>query len=333
MSEAVPATSFQETLLFFPSGDETLFGVLTRPTRPEQGVAVILIYGGGHNVSAHVGELWTRTARRVAAHGFHAFRYDHHGNGDSTGKTGTFDHRSPFTADLRAAVACLRAEGLERFVLVGDCLGARAALHAGTDMSGLDALFLMSPMVYDGRMGRDEEWAEAYGLGHYVRRAFQWRTVRRLANAELRRAYVKVGMTKVRKVLGLSRKSGASKTVDASSGVSNGFLEPVEKVLGSGVRVNFVFGTADEERRREFDDALAGRLGRMVEKAGPLAEIATVEGGIAAHMDLAAQEGLIGLLEQWLDTTVSPTADASVGGEGAAEAPEPSIAHGSETKR
>lgn len=333
MTELVPATSAQETPVFFPAGDETLFGVLTQPTGPAVGVAVVLIYGGGHNVSAHVGELWTRTARRVAALGLHAFRYDHHGNGDSTGRTGTFDHRYPFTADLRAAVDWLRTQGLERFVLVGDCLGARAALDAGTDMAGIEALFLMSPMVYDGRMGKDEEWAEAYGLGHYVRRALQWRTIRKLADPALRRAYFRVGVTKMRKVMGLSRMPGDSQGGDESS-VSTGFLDPLGQVLGSGARVNFVFGTADDERRSEFEDARSGRLGSLLEEAGDRVEVSTVEGGIAAHMNLEAQEGLIDRLERWLgERVVAPAVGTSVRSNGATESPQPSVAHGPEAER
>lgn len=322
------ATTAQETPVFFPSGDETLFGVLTRPTGPDRGVAVILIYGGGHNVSAHVGELWTRAARRVAAGGFHAFRYDHHGNGDSTGRTGTFDHRTPFSDDLRAAVAWLRSQGLDHFVLVGDCLGARAALEAGTDMGGLDALFLMSPMVHDARMGKDEEWAETYGLGHYVRRAFQWRTIRKLGDPELRRAYLRVGMTKLRKVFGVKRRSGPTQSADHGPGVSSGFLDPVEKVLQNGVRVNFVFGDADEERRSEFESARTGRLGGILEEAGDLVEISTVTGRIAAHMDLESQEGLIELLQGWLAGL-----ELSAGLHGAAQAPEPSVAQGTDAQR
>lgn len=328
MGDRNTATTAQETPVFFPCGDETLFGVLTRPTAPARGVAVILIYGGGHNVSAHVGELWTRTARRVAAGGFHAFRYDHHGNGDSTGRTGTFDHRTPFSEDLRAAVAWLRSQGLGHFVLVGDCLGARAALEAGTDMAGLEAMFLMSPIVHDARMGKDEEWAETYGLGHYVRRAFQWRTIRKLADPEIRRAYLRVGTTKLRRVLGQTRRSGRSQSVDSASGVSRGFLDPVQEVLQNGVRVNFVFGDADEERRSEFESARTGRLGGILDEAGELVEVSTVAGRIAAHMDLESQEGLIELLERWLAGL-----GLSAGLDGAAQTSEPSVAHGTDAQR
>jgi len=304
MPDAPVVTTRSEKPVYFSSGDETLFGILTEPVVAPRGVAVILIYGGGHNVSAHVGQLWTRMARRVAADGFHALRYDHHGNGDSTGRAEVFDHRTPFVDDLKAAVSYLQEhEGIPAVVFVGDCLGARAALVAAPDLPGVKGLYMMSPMVYDGRMGKEDEWAESYSTGHYIRRALQWRTLKKLTDPRLRRAALRVATSKLKKVTRTASKAfGRSAPAASEAGVevSSNFLVPLEQVAARRIPINWVFGSTDSERRGEFDAALAGPLARLWENAEGVWEISEVTGRITVHPDLSAQNDLVEDLAGWL---------------------------------
>ena len=94
------ATSLQERPAFFPFGDDSLFGVVTEPIGEARGIGVVLLYGGGYTMSSYYNQYWTTLARRVASLGFHALRFDHHGNGDATGRVDDFDHRMPFSDDL-----------------------------------------------------------------------------------------------------------------------------------------------------------------------------------------------------------------------------------------
>lgn len=304
MSETVVATSRQETPVYFDHDEDTLFGIVTRPTVAQRGVGIVLMYGGGYNMSANIDQFWARIARRLAAEGFHVLRFDHRGNGDSTGVVDTFDHRHPFDADLEAAIRRIRDEGPERVVLVGDCLGARACLVCAARLDDIEGVYALSVVVNDGTMDRAQEWAATYGLGHYVRRALRFSTLRKLGDPVLRKAYLKVATAKMKSMLRLSQEPKVVEQMAHSEDrkqvkVSENFLGPVEATLKRGVRVNFVFGDEDDERIARFNDAREGRLGQILADAGPLAEVSTVPGGLANVPDITAQDAIVEDVASW----------------------------------
>jgi len=298
------ATSHQERPVFFPGGDETLFGIVTEPMGEPRGIGVILLYGGGYTMSSYYNQYWTRMTRRVSALGFHALRFDHHGNGDSTGRVDRFDHRAPFTDDVVSAMRFMETQGASRFLLVGDCLGGRATLVAAAGEDSVDGVYMISAMVRDGRMEKAEDWAEKYGIGHYLRRALSWKTIHKLASRDSRRAYIKVGTTKLKHVASkpvraFRHQQLASVTQD-NGGASNRFLGPLEVILKRGVHVHFVFGEEDEERRAEFEMARGASLGEILGDAGSLVEITTVAGTIADLQDPSAQDAITDEVADWV---------------------------------
>jgi pimeloyl-ACP methyl ester carboxylesterase len=296
-------TSRQEQPVFFPAGDDMLFGVVTEPVGEPRGVAVILLYGGGYTMSSYYNQYWTRMARRVAAQGFHALRFDHHGNGDSTGRVDEFDHRAPFSDDMEAAMRFMETQGVRKFLVVGDCLGARGALVAASHVEEVDGVFMISAMVRDGRMDKADDWAREYGLGHYLRRAFRWKTVRKLASRDMRRAYMKVASSKLKSAAPKGRSAfGGSQTPQDqdNGGASTRFLGPLEIVLGRGANVHFVFGADDEQRSAEFEMARAASLGRILGAAETQVEINVVPGTIANIQDVTAQDAIIDLVSDWV---------------------------------
>ena len=304
MADVTRVTSRQETPVFIPAGGETLFGVLTRPQGPPRDVGVILMYGAGYNMSANLDQYWSRLARRVSSEGFHVLRFDHHGNGDSTGRVTGFDLRRPFSDDLEAAIRWMSAQGVQRYVLVGDCLGARASAVCGSRVAGIEGLFLLNVMVHDGTKDKAEEWARKYRLGHYILRALRWSTVSKLGDPVMRRAYVRVAWAKLKHAAGLSRESRTTAHRDPhgtpeTPRASRDFLEPLEATLRRGVEVCFVFGDADEERIGEFESARRGRLGRILDEADSLVEVGTVAGGLADVPDLEAQDAIIERVAEW----------------------------------
>lgn len=307
MGETVVATSRQETPIYFDLGDDSLFGIVTRPTVAERGVGVVLMYGGGYNMSANIDQFWARIARRLAAEGFHVLRFDHRGNGDSTGVVDTFDHLHPFDADLEAAVSRIREEGPQRVVLVGDCLGARACLVCAARLADIEGVYALSVVVNDGTMDRAQEWAATYGLGHYVRRALSMNTLRKLGDPVLRKAYLKVATAKMKSMLRLSQEPKVVEQMADSEdrrkvNVSENFLSPVQSTLLRGVRVNFVFGDEDEERIARFEDAREGRLGEILTEAGQLVEVSTVPGGLANVPDITAQDAIVEDVASWVSS-------------------------------
>ncbi len=295
------ATSVQERPIFFPSGGDTLFGVVTDPVSEPRGVGVILLYGGGYTMSSYYNQYWTNLARRVAGIGFHALRFDHHGNGDATGRVDNFDHKTPFSDDVLAAIRFMEGEGVRRFLLVGDCLGGRGVLVAAADVDSVEGVYTISAMVRDGRMEKAEDWAEQYGLGHYLRRAFRWKTLKNLASREMRRSYLKVGSAKVRQVTGRAGREDIKMAADLASnaGASGRFLDPLARFLDRGGSIRFVFGDEDEERRADFDQALSGRLGEILESGGARAEVGMVSGSLANIQDPPTQDAIIEEVANW----------------------------------
>jgi pimeloyl-ACP methyl ester carboxylesterase len=294
------ATSHQEKPFFFPAGDDMLFGVVTEPVGEPRGVGVILLYGGGYTMTSYYNQYWTRMARRVAGLGFHALRFDHHGNGDATGRVDNFDHRSPFSDDMEAAIRFLETQGVSRFVLLGDCLGGRAALVAAANVDAVDGLFIISPMVRDGRMDKADDWAQSYGLGHYLKRAFRLKTIRKLASRDMRRAYGKVASVKLRNVAGKLGVGQKPEAVEDNGGASRRFLDPLSTILSRGTRLHLVFGDEDEERVGEFEKARGARLGTILAEAEPNIEITMVPGTLANIQDPPAQDEVIELVARWV---------------------------------
>src|SRR5437879_7644763 len=83
-----------------PRGD--LFGILTPPA-PEVGgrdLCAILFT----RPRSHRNRMWVEGARRLAARGIAAFRFDYHGNGDSTGSCGFLNPNDPFRDDAVAVI-------------------------------------------------------------------------------------------------------------------------------------------------------------------------------------------------------------------------------------
>lgn len=323
------ATSRDELPIFFEAGDETLFGILTRPTSDDARVGVILVYGGAYNMTANVNQMWLRTARSLAARGFHVLRYDYRGIGDSTGKAGVFDHRSPYTEDLRGAIQVMHDVGLDRVYIVGDCLGARASLVCASDTDGIEALLMLVPMVRDATKGKDEEWAAEYSVTHYLRRAVQPSTWKGIANPTVRRNYVKVAKAKINQLRSRQATTvgnGASEGVREEAWVSDMFLELFEAALRRGVDMHILFGADDTERIEDFEAARRGRLGTMIEAAGDQVTIHTVTGSVAGITDLDAQQEVIDYAENWAVGTLSKGAEGpSAGRDRATHPPKPAI--------
>ncbi len=298
------ATTVDETPIFFESGPDTLFGIVTAPTGTRRDVGVVLMYGGGYNMSANLDQFWTHVARRLAAEGFHVLRFDHHGNGDSTGTVDNFDHRYPFSDDLEAAVDQLAALGLDQIVLLGDCLGARACFVCAAGHEAVVGVYALSTVVNDEAMDRASEWASTYGLSHYVRRALSPRTLKKLRDPVLRKAYFKVGVAKARSVVGLAREpKPVTFSVDPDDrqavAPSEGFLRPVSDALERGVVMNFVFGEADDERRARFEDARAGVLGEILDRAPAKVEISVIPGALAILPDTDTQDAVVEHVAHW----------------------------------
>ena len=192
MSGTLLSTGVRERPVFFPSDGNTLFGVLTEPEGPRNGVGVLLIQGGDTvNVSLHRNRLAVRLARNLAADGYTCIRFDYHGLGESSGDLGALHLHNPFTEDAEAAAEVMHQLGIDDLVLLGACFSARTALSAAPVDS-------WSPRRHHGNTagggyGREDAMAERlsreWSWSDYVRRAARLETLANLARPSHRQAY------------------------------------------------------------------------------------------------------------------------------------------------
>lgn len=303
MSSRSTATAKSETPVFFQAGNETLFGILTRPATDAADTAVVLLRGGNQGTSAGRNGVSARLCRRLAHEGYYAFRFDYRGVGESTGTVERFRLDRPFGKDLEGAVRCLEDEGIERFALIGQCFGARTALAYASSLPGLEALVLMAAPVRDKE--KDETGTSVLvgdrGLWHYVRRGLDPQVIRGLFDRRRRRMYARLAKAAWQGHSVRRRQSPDHDGAIQTYWVSPGFLASLEAVLRRRIPILFLSGTADPGHN-DFHRALSGRLGEILREAGSLVDVEVLEGYLGAFADpkLQLQDQVIDLIAAWL---------------------------------
>jgi pimeloyl-ACP methyl ester carboxylesterase len=295
-SGSVLAHSQHERPVFLSAGSELLFGVLTEPVGEPVGTAVVLVPGGaGTRESINRNRIWVRLARQLGGLGYHALRFDFHGSGESTGVEERLRLDRPFTDDLQGAARWVEAQGVSSLVLVGTCYGARTALSYAPNAPKLGGVVLATPYVRDMAQGERVAtlMAVEWSFGQYVRRLFSRRVLRGFLRREKRRAYVRVAKARVRQ---LARKLRWGRRSD---GASPKFIDPLVTLLERRIPVLFLFGEEDYAYEA-FLRAKEGRLGRLLEKAGPLVQVAVLPGRIHAFPTTRCQDEVIQRITQWL---------------------------------
>ena len=290
------ATSWDETPTLFAAGGETLFGILTRATAAPVGTAVIAIQGGAYVPSTHRNRMWVRLCRAVAAEGLHAMRFDYHGVGESTGVVQRYRLDEPFVDDLMGAVGWLQAEGIERFIAVGTCFGARTALSAAGQIAGLAGLVLISCPVRDFEQEEktSTHLADHWSLGRYVRNAVRPQVLIGLFDARRRRSYSRLAKAKLHTLARSGRGKGS-----ADRYASPNFLQPLSQLVERRIPVLFVYG-AEDMAHEAFSGALGGRLGELVSRDQSPIRVETVPGLLDGFPQIEAQDRCLTIVREWI---------------------------------
>jgi pimeloyl-ACP methyl ester carboxylesterase len=147
------ALARDEVPLYFPAGEDQLFGVLTNPVADDSGIGVLLLSGGVYVLSTNRNRLFVRFARRLSADGHRSLRMDYRGVGESTGVIGRYALDDPSVVDVQAGLDQLTDAGARRIVVIGSCYGARAGMHAAVSHPALAAMVLLAPPVGDEGRG------------------------------------------------------------------------------------------------------------------------------------------------------------------------------------
>lgn len=164
----------ETTLRFGP--EDRLFGILSRPDRHASEIAVIIV-NTGRNPRTGVGRFGVEFARRLAAEGITALRFDFAGLGDSIGLAGEENMRSDVFenergTDISAAIDTLEQLGYRRFMVHGICSGAYHGLHAAVTETRIEAVLMANLPLFLWKNGDSiaESKKRSYSLGHYKTR-------------------------------------------------------------------------------------------------------------------------------------------------------------------
>jgi exosortase A-associated hydrolase 1 len=236
---------FEEKPLAFDCGGERLYGIASIPHAPARRGVLVVVGGPQYRAGSH--RQFVLLARRLAAAGIAAMRFDYRGMGDSEGAARDFE---AIGEDLRAATDCFLAAvpGLEQVVLWGLCDAASACLfHAASDPR-VTGLVLLNPWV------RTETGIAKTTLKHYYRgrlmTADLWRKI-------LRGRFDYAGA--IRSLAGLARTAYARRPApDDAAGAHAPLPERMSDGLARfGGKVLLIIGGADLTGREFCDMAAA----------------------------------------------------------------------------
>ena len=281
-------TLYDEELVFFPCDATSLSGVLTVPANPN-GRTVLLPWGGGTFPSSGANQFRARLARGLASHGFHSFRFDYLGVGESEGTYRVPDLAAPNCSEILAAAAWLRSRSLDCPIVVGNCFGAWSALLAVSAGLEVEAVGLMHPPV--GRDHRDVLEPRQWWMDHAKRV-----TLAKLRSPVHRAAYRALVRRSVVKVTGkVLRRGQRGRLTQTFSGA-------LEVLLDSSKPVLLIYGE-DDKHGPDIEAELGRGLASKFERAGELARIVVVPGRLAGATSFAAQERILEEILGWLRTS------------------------------
>jgi pimeloyl-ACP methyl ester carboxylesterase len=298
-----PATARDETPVFFPAGPEQVFGVVTEPIGEPRGTAALIVMGGGFHTSAHVNRLAVMLARSLAGDGYHAMRIDYHGLGESSGSLAGYRLDEPFAEDMLGAVEWFRRRGIERFILIGSCIGGRTALETASRIEGVDGVVMITTPLIDMKQGEGTPARKLVdtGVWRYLARGFRGRVVRRFFPPHSFRRQGRVALTHLRLGARVAwRRLVARIAGERSAGleVNPKVISDLESLVSRRVPVLLVYGTGDPFRW-PVESGGSRRIGRIREAAGPLMALRTVEGE-RAYRFVAGQEQILDMVIRWL---------------------------------
>jgi dienelactone hydrolase len=168
-------TGSEEIVRF--GAEESLLGIVTR-TRPgspevERPGVILLNAGVIHRVGPH--RMSVILARRLAASGFSALRFDLGGLGDSRAARSEHSFQERAVADARSAMDFLERAGLaRRFVFFGLCSGADHGLATALVDPRVAAVVMIDPFTYVTPRARARKLAKKIESLGSVRRVAEW---------------------------------------------------------------------------------------------------------------------------------------------------------------
>jgi dienelactone hydrolase len=289
--------------VFIPAGTDDVFGIFTRPaSTAANGIAVLVLPGGGGEPTFGKNQVRRRLARELAGRGFHVLRINYRGVAESGGKPRKVDFEDPWTEDGIASIHWLESEGFKRIVIVGQCFGGRTALAMAEQVPELVGLALVAPPVRDVN---HQEAMLRHPLSWYLRRGARLRSTGRLVGNNAAKRRRKTIMGKLRRTVTASPKR-------QNNGASSGFLDGLKATLDAGTPILFLYGSS-ADFYPDFDFVQAGPMARMVERSGDLITMQVVDARFGGMQSLPTQDVFVNSLIAWIGALVPTAATVTAG--------------------
>lgn len=169
--------------------DESLFGILSRPSRPSPDAPALLLVNTSANPRWGNARIAVDLARSLAADGVISLRMDAPGMGDSAPQTGEVGrpYAEATTAGTLHAVAELERRTQQPVVLLGVCSGAYHALQAAYRDDRVAGLILVNLQRFEWREGDPPDIVRRTDLRptrFYLRNIFSTQAWLRLLRAD-----------------------------------------------------------------------------------------------------------------------------------------------------
>jgi hypothetical protein len=145
----------KEYPVFIPSGDFHIGAVITVPDTDASGL-VVMAPGGGGAPRSHRFALWNKLARTLAENGIASVRLEWPGVGDSTGEIFHTFYSLPHEHLITAAEFAMKATGITRIGLTGNCLAARASIISAPKLPTVESIVLVFLNPLGGTAGSEQ---------------------------------------------------------------------------------------------------------------------------------------------------------------------------------
>jgi len=293
-----------EQPLTLPAPGGRLFGIYTPadPDAPPAKHCVVLFT----RPRSHRNRLWVEGARRLAARGFAAFRFDYHGAGDSEGEPAFLDPNRPYRDDANAVLRFLRERfGHQRFLVLGACFDARTAMSVfvdeGASVDGI--VFFAAPVMELDTLVKAH--ADKKDWKHLFRALGNGENWRALVDPERWRYMATV----VGRVAGA--RSGAARN---DTPLADSFVEHFAALVRSRAQALFIYGEADPEYI-SFKVALDTVFQRLSPEQRARFDIELWPGDVHGFLNIPVQRRSIESALAWLERFhPQPAARASANG-------------------
>jgi pimeloyl-ACP methyl ester carboxylesterase len=277
-------------------GTRSLVGILHRPDAVRNDLPCVLLLNAGilHRVGPN--RLYVRIARRLERLGFPVLRFDVWGIGDSQDHTGIRENKTFFDDTLEAMDMMHQRTGVNRFMLMGICMGAKIALEVAGRDRRVDSLVLMegiyvkSARYYISRLLNPTKWKRLLsGESHMVK--------------QIRKRILHVGGSRPEKPNAVARPATGSSNPPQLLGndVEKNMRGTLQALLARGAKILLLFRDGNEiaynyRLRREGDAITAVGLPHGL-------EVEFVRFADHTFTPLVSQELLLDVTMKWIEET------------------------------